>query len=610
MTNQTATVEALIEENAILKRKVEKLTRELSMQLEDNVDYVLAMSENLKRAQEATEINRLLLSVGKVLEDRYRVMAENIDEIVSILDIRGRYIFVNQNAAALHGYEIGDMIGKSIFGVMNKETGEVYRHDIFNPVIRENRRVISSIVFNKGDRVMQLETHCQPILDEKGQVIGVLNITRDRTAEKKQADYIEIEHSINLVTSLSDGLEQTVQDIFFKFCQADCLYAGGLYLFDEEKQSLDLLCCYNLPDTFVNSIRSLGVNSPQYEIVSRGVPQYEIFPELIAVKELDIEETGKKIVSVIPLVHENQIVGSLNFILNNPEQITTGDKLFLETIAWRIARIIGLHDAQLKLNKTVAALNETISDLKVKQQILIQKSKMESLGELSAGMAHEINQPLMIISLAIENISQKMARGKKNLSITYLQRKFDSVLMNVNRIKQIIDNMRIFARDQSNITFKKINIGELFTKTMEMVGVQYRAEGIKIITDNVDVKAHVIGNIFKLEQVLLNLLSNSRYALREKSIRPDMQGFLKQIEMKAVRAGNHLILEISDNGIGIPEDHIEKLFTPFFTTKREGAGTGLGLSIAYGILKEMNGEITVTSKVNEFTKIRIVLQAV
>jgi signal transduction histidine kinase len=90
----------------------------------------------------------------------------------------------------------------------------------------------------------------------------------------------------------------------------------------------------------------------------------------------------------------------------------------------------------------------------------------------------------------------------------------------------------------------------------------------------------------------------------------DVPGFQKQIEIKATRSGNVLIMDVFDNGIGITQEHIEKLFTPFFTTKREGDGTGLGLPIVYGIVKEMNGDINITSKVNEFTKVRIILPAV
>jgi PAS domain S-box-containing protein len=610
MTDATGTHDSLKQENAILKMKVGKLTRELSKQLADNVNYIHALREKEKNIREATYSNSMLLIAGKMLQERYRVIAENIDEIVTINDLRGTYIYVNQRAADFYGLKIREMIGKSIFDIMGQEAGEKYKEDIFRPVTVENRDATTFSIFSRGGMTVHIQSKSHPIHDELGEVIGVLNIMHDLTKDRKKSEYHAIEQSINLITSFSGGLEHTIQDIFLKLCQADCIFGGGLYLFKEEKNLLELICHYNLADSFVTKVRAYHRDSHQFQIVARGVPQYDIFTDLPDVMQAEITITGRKTVAVIPLNHEEKIVGCLNFILNDPEHVTGEDRLFLETVAWRIARIISLHDSQSKLSKTVAELNETISDLKIKQQILIQKSKMESLGELSAGMAHEINQPLVIISLSIENIMQKMSVGPKVLPTAYLQRKFESMLLNVSRIQQIIDNMRIFAHDQSSIIFEKVSISELLSKTMEMVAVQFRAEGIKIIVDSVDGKAHVIGNIFKLEQVLLNLLSNSRYAVNEKFSKSANGAFQKQIEIRAARKGNHLHLEVTDNGIGIMEEHIEKLFTPFFTTKMEGTGTGLGLPIVYGIVKEMNGDIRVTSKIDEYTTVRITLPAV
>jgi C4-dicarboxylate-specific signal transduction histidine kinase len=439
---------------------------------------------------------------------------------------------------------------------------------------------------------------------------NVSAVSQNLAEQDKKAKYHAIEQSINAITSFSETVEQTIHDVFHTLCQADIIIAGGVYLFDSNRQKLTLSCYYNLPAELTERVASYDTQSPQYAIVALGVPQYDIVTSDLINQKLLKDATGSQKIAVIPLIHEQQVVGCLNLLLGKSEEVSNEDKLFLETIAWRIARIIGLHETRLKLDKTIAELNETISDLKIKQQILIQKSKMESLGELSAGMAHEINQPLVIISLSIENIMQKMVLGTRSLSAPYLQRKFESILMNVSRIQQIIDNMRIFARDQSSINFERVGVGKLIAKTLEMVSVQYRTEGIRIIAENIDEGASVFGNLFKLEQVLLNLLSNSRYAVHEKASLPGLYGYQKQIEISAVGHENQIFLEVTDNGIGITEEHIEKLFIPFFTTKREEAGTGLGLPIVYGIVKEMNGDISVESKVHEYTTIRVTLSLV
>ncbi len=603
-------IDELVQENTILKKKVDKLISELAKQLETNFDNFLAMREKDQNIAETSQAHNLLQGAGKMLEERYMLMAENINKIVTIVDLKGKYIYVNHKAAEFHGKNAEDMIGKSIFGMYDRAAREKYRREIFKPVTEENRECISSNTFKNKNGKVYVEAHGMPIHDGQGKVIGLLNIVHDVTADKKKSAYISIEQSINLITSFSGGLEKTITDVFVKLYQADCIFAGGLYLLNEDRQMLELTCHYNLPDNFISNNRSFEADTLQFEIVMRGKPQYDILPELPDEIRREIERMDQKTISVIPLVHENQVLGCLNLILNDFENITSDDKSFIEAIVWRIARMIDLHDAQVKLNRTVEQLNQTISDLKIKQQMLIHKSKMESLGELSAGMAHEINQPLVIISLSIENIMQKMIMGRKDLSTAYLQRKFQSMLLNVNRIQQVVDNMRIFAQDHHDIVFKKVNIRELVSKTLEMVSVQFRAEGIKIVSADIDSKAHIVGNIFKMEQVLLNLMTNSRYAVIEKFKKTNDPGFQKQIEIKATKSANSVILDVSDNGIGISEEHIEKLFTPFFTTKREGAGSGLGLSIVYGIVKEMNGSITVTSDPGEYTNVRIVLPAV
>lgn len=604
------TKQTLVRENNILKRKIEELTRELNSSKKERVNYFLDIPDGDDSFTEKAYQNDILRNAAGMLEERHRLAAEKAGEILSIVDHAGIYVWANARAAALHGLQTGELVGQSIFRILDPDLAERYRTEILRPVTTENKEVRFKTHFRKGKSRLQLEINCQPIHDGFGNVTGVLNITHDCTAEQKTADYFAIEQSINLITSFSSRLEETIREVFFKLSQADFIIAGGLYLFNDDTRKLDLISHFNLPDDFISEVMSYGEGSPQYEIVFRGIPQYNILPELPGQIRHEIETMENRTVSVIPLIHDKRIIGSLNLLLSDLDQITWEDKSFIETIGWRIARIINLHDTQKKLQKTVEELNDTIGDLKIKQQMLIQKSKMESLGELSAGMAHEINQPLVIISLSIENIMQKMVMEKKNLSVAYLGRKFESILKNISRIQQIIDNMRIFARDQSSILFEKVNVGNWVSKTLEMVGVQYRSEGVKISCANVDEKANVIGNIFKLEQVLLNLLSNSRYSLLEKFKVTADPGFQKQIDIKAVKVGNELIVDVFDNGIGIPEEHIDKLFTPFFTTKREGAGTGLGLPIVYGIVKEMNGAITVTSKQNEFTNVRIVLPAV
>jgi C4-dicarboxylate-specific signal transduction histidine kinase len=313
---------------------------------------------------------------------------------------------------------------------------------------------------------------------------------------------------------------------------------------------------------------------------------------------------GIRSMAVIPLVNGTNVMGCLNLASTAINPFSEARKSFIQRVSWRITSIIGLHKTQEKLKSTVEILNETISDLRVKQQLLIQKSKMESLGELSAGMAHEINQPLVIISLSVENILQKMESTGNELSVGYLNRKFEAIQLNVKRIQQIIENLRIFARDQSGIHFERVSIREAVGKTMAMIGPKVKSESIQMVLEGVNDHHHVLGNIFNLEQVFINILSNSIYAVNEKNKGVQGAEYAKRISITVTMKEDRVFIDFGDNGTGIREEHIEKLFTPFYTTKMEH-GTGLGLAIVYGIVKEMNGDIVVTSKVDEFTNVRL-----
>ena len=537
------------------------------------------------------------------------VIFDSINAGVLILDKDGSCTFINQVAAKWLLLSPDKVIGKKISKVLNEKDAEYYTEEIFKPVLSEGREIKSRDSVRLGKKTYVLDYRCTPVRDESGKIMGVLNIVFDVSLEKKRKTYSWIQESVNYIGFHTETMEDAIRMIFNLVCQIDCIRSGGIYIFDETHQMLELVHHYNLPDDFVNLVRSYGKDTINYQIVERGVPQYDINPELGEERRKINESHGLKVVAVIPMLHENHLIGCLTLAINDSEDFTEEDKTFIESMAWRIGRVVALMRSRDKFVNANLELNKTISELREKQQMLIQKSKLESLGELSAGMAHEINQPLMVISLSIENILQRLSAGYKNISMPYLQKKFESIMHNVNRIQLIIDNMRIFANEQTSIIFEKVNIAEVIEKSLSMISAQCRNEGIKIVTGTIDEKLYIIGNFFKLEQVILNLLSNSRYAVNDRGRKNGIPSYQKEIEITLTKAGNIAVIQVLDNGTGIPEEHVEKLFTPFFTTKEEGEGTGLGLPIVYGIVKEMNGEIKVDSRVDEFTRVQIMLPA-
>jgi signal transduction histidine kinase len=235
--------------------------------------------------------------------------------------------------------------------------------------------------------------------------------------------------------------------------------------------------------------------------------------------------------------------------------------------------------------------------------MLTQKSKLESLGELAAGLAHEINQPLSVIGLAFENINYKLSTSAENKD--YFLRKTETISKNIEKIRQLIEHVRIFSRDQSTVMFEKIDVNMAVKESIGLAETQLRKQNIAVNLDLCREKCAILGNLTKMEQVIMNLVSNSRDAVEEKAALPQYTGLKKLISIRTYTEDSKIIIIVEDNGIGIQAENLSKVLTPFYTTKPPGQGTGLGLPIVYGIATEMKGSVEISSEPEKFTQIRL-----
>ncbi len=239
-----------------------------------------------------------------------------------------------------------------------------------------------------------------------------------------------------------------------------------------------------------------------------------------------------------------------------------------------------------------------------REQLLMQKSKLESLGVLAAGIAHEINQPLTRISFGADNILLKLAQND-SIDPAYLKAKSQNILAGVDRISYIIQHIRGFVCGKQNGDDVPIDVNTTIDNVLSLVQTQYRNHNISI-EKNLQSKGRVMLNNYKLEQVLLNVLSNAKDAIDNKS--NDSISFWEgKIVVRTYNESQQIVIEISDNGIGIPAPAIEQIFDPFFTTKAVGQGIGLGLFISYNIIKDAQGEILAESQHNIGTTFKILL---
>ena len=252
---------------------------------------------------------------------------------------------------------------------------------------------------------------------------------------------------------------------------------------------------------------------------------------------------------------------------------------------------------QRKIIKIKEGLNQELEirvDEEIKKKLehkraIVEQSRLVSLGELAAGIAHELNQPLQCISFALENM--KLYFSKRGYSEEYFIERMGLILHDIDRMSSVVDHIRVFSRKQVQEKFLRFNLKEAIDNALSLITEQYRNHNIDIKVELPKQQYPVQGNAYQIEQVIINLLSNAKDALDEKE-ESSNTSFPKKINITLQADGNNFILDISNNGSEIPTDVKENIFLPFFTTKPQGKGTGLGLSIVYGIISEHNGTIS------------------
>jgi len=237
----------------------------------------------------------------------------------------------------------------------------------------------------------------------------------------------------------------------------------------------------------------------------------------------------------------------------------------------------------------------TINDITKRletEQHLIHASKMATLGEMSTGIAHELNQPLSVIKSSSSFCLKKMRKNEK-IEKEIFNKLISKIDSNVDRAEKIIHHMRQFAR-KSEIKLARIRINDVLQRTFEMFNQQLKIHGIDVIWDKNEALPEILGDPDRLEQVFINIVINAKDAIEEKWEKEGIdRGDDDRITIVTRLIDDRVIIEIHDTGIGIQKDAEDKLFEPFFTTKEVGKGTGLGLSISYGIIKECEGLIRI-----------------
>lgn len=282
-----------------------------------------------------------------------------------------------------------------------------------------------------------------------------------------------------------------------------------------------------------------------------------------------------------------------------------------------------------KVIERTTELNKAIEDLKQAQSQLVESEKMASLGQLTAGIAHEINNPINFVSSNVFPLKQdiedlksilnkyaeitesadlksklnEINQLKEELDYEVLLEELDTIIHGIEdgakRTAEIVSGLRNFSRlDESE--FQSANVNDCINTTLKIINPKLDNIEIVIELDNIPPIDCYPG---KLNQFFLNTIDNAIYAVNAVKT-PNHKG---EITVKTALENKHIVITIKDNGIGMDETTKNKIFEPFFTTKDVGEGTGLGMSIAHGILEMHQAKIEIESEINKGTEIKIFL---
>jgi C4-dicarboxylate-specific signal transduction histidine kinase len=292
-------------------------------------------------------------------------------------------------------------------------------------------------------------------------------------------------------------------------------------------------------------------------------------------------------------------------LINGLKNLSKGQSiLFSKKRYYKKGRIpiyinVNVSYAEYQNYDVLIAATTDITESVEKETQLVQASKMTTLGLMASGMAHEINQPLNVIQVCADYF-QKMVKRGEQIPQEELESLAKDMSENVARAAGIIKHVRDFAR-QSNVVVNKVNIHDPIRDVFKVLGHQVKAHQVELILDLDPDIPHIMAEHNRLEQVFINLVTNAIDALDEKEGQPVENGWKKQLKIKSFSKNDQLFVTVSDNGIGMTKEIMDKIFEPFFTSKEIGKGTGLGVSISHGIIKDYKGDIQVESEHGEGT---------
>lgn len=528
----------------------------------------------------------------KKMEEKVMLFSKAVEETmdgVQITDLAGYIVYSNKAITEIYGYSPEELFGRHV-NEMNVDP-DYARKEILPSIRKAGRWNGELIVRHKGGREFPVWLTASIIKDAKGRPLAMVGAVRDVTDRKKAEEELKRhkEHLVEMVEERTVELKTAVQlltsEINYRKMTEETLKESEAKF---RKLSLEFNTLLDaMPDSLLllsSDLRVMWANSATASMLGRepsaltGLRCFEMWYNRTEPCE--------------------DCFALRSFCTGNCEnsQLTTPTGRLLDGRAFPIKGEEGT------VNSVIIVLTD-ITEKTALQAEAMRASHLASLGELAAGVAHEINNPINGIINYAQILANKIAAGSKENEIS------QRIIREGDRIASIVRGLLSFARERKEERIT-VAVRKILGDTLTLTETQVRKDGIDLLINIPEGLPDIVANPQQIQQVFLNVISNARFALNQKYPGTHIEKkFVISAERTLIDNAPFVRVTFYDMGIGIPADIIEKVMHPFFSTKPSGLGTGLGLSISHGIIRSHGGRLAVESVEGAHTKVTIDLPA-